>query len=69
MLNTEQAGEWLSAAMWCARRGYFGKVAGEPLPPTLSPAVYREIAEHPDEWAEAVRAAAYANAMAPHATD
>jgi hypothetical protein len=64
MLNPTQALEWQSAAMWCARRGYFGKVPGEPLPPMLSDAVYREIVECPDEWAADVKLAAYAWAMA-----
>jgi hypothetical protein len=62
MLTAEQAGEWQSAAMWCAQRGLNGK-DGEPLPAMLSAAVYQEIYEYPEEFQADVRTAKYALAM------
>lgn len=56
-LTAHQSGEWQSAAMWCARRGYF---MGCPLPQMLSAAVADEIANHPEEWLAEIQLARYA---------
>lgn len=60
-LTGDEAKEWSDAADWCAREESSGQ-NGEPLP-DLSDRVRVEIEMCPDEWAEAVRLAAYAQSM------
>jgi len=57
--------EYDSAAEWCAKRGLKGN-EGDRLPTGLSDAVLSEINDHPEAFAERIRATAYALAMEKH---
>jgi hypothetical protein len=57
--------EYDDAALWCAKRGYTGRV-GDPLPSMLNDTVYAIIASDPEAFQERVRASAYMIAALKH---
>lgn len=58
--------EWDAAAKWLAQRGYTGQDS-DPLPELISVQAAEYIANHSDEFEQAVRAEGYAMAMSKSA--